>query len=82
MELLVRFPSGHVIPAHWHDSNEHIVVLEGQMTLRQDSGDAVLKTGGIAYLPAKEIQRLSCTSQSRCTFYLCWDGNPASHAAK
>jgi quercetin dioxygenase-like cupin family protein len=82
MELLVRFPSGHVIPAHWHDSNEHIVVLEGQLTLHQDSGEAVLNTGGLAYLPAKEIQRLSCTSKSRCTFYLAWDGNPASHAAK
>jgi quercetin dioxygenase-like cupin family protein len=82
MELLVRFPSGHVIPPHSHDSNEHIVVLEGQLTLRQDTGDAILNTGGIAFLPAKEIQRLSCTSKSRCTFYLSWDGNPASHAAK
>ena|ERR1700735_1833547 len=82
MELLVRFPSGHVIPPHSHDSNEHIVVLEGQLTLHQDSGDAILNTGGIAYLPAKEVQRLSCTSKGRCTFYLAWDGNPASHAAK
>jgi quercetin dioxygenase-like cupin family protein len=82
MELLVRFPSGHVIPPHSHDSNEHIVVLEGQLTLHQDTGDAVLNAGGLAFLPAKEIQRLSCTSKSRCTFYLSWDGNPASHAAK
>jgi hypothetical protein len=52
------------------------------MTLRQDWGDAILNTGGIAYPPAKEVQRLSCTWQSRCTFYLSWDGNPASHAAK
>jgi len=82
MELLVRFPSGHVIPPHSHDSNEHMVVLEGQLTLRQDTGEAILNTGGIAFLPAKEIQRLSCTSKSRCTFYLSWDGNPASHPAK
>ncbi len=82
IELLVRFPSGHVIPAHSHDSNEHVVVLEGQLTLRQDTGDTILNTGGIAYLPAHEIQKLSCSSNGRCTFYLSWDGNPASHAAK
>jgi quercetin dioxygenase-like cupin family protein len=82
MELLVRFPAGHVIPAHWHESNERVIVLEGQLTLRRDSGDTLLNTGGYAYLPAHEVQRLSCTSSSRCTFYLAWDGKPQSHAAK
>jgi quercetin dioxygenase-like cupin family protein len=82
MDLLVRFPAGHVIPAHWHESNEHIIVLEGQLTLRQDSGDVQLNTGGFAFLPAREVQRLSCTSATRCTFYLTWDGKPQSHPAK
>ena len=82
MDLLVRFPAGHVIAPHWHDSNERIIVLEGQLTLRQDNGDAVLNLGGFAFLPAHEVQRLSCTSKTRCTFYLAWDGKPASHAAK
>jgi anti-sigma factor ChrR (cupin superfamily) len=67
MDLLVRFPAGHVIPPHFHDSNEHIIVVEGQLTLRQDSG---------------EVQRLSCSSKTRCTFYLSWDGKPESHPAK
>jgi hypothetical protein len=31
MDLLVRFSAGHVIPAHLHDSNEHIIVVEGQL---------------------------------------------------
>ena len=82
MEMLVRFPGGHVIPPHWHDSNERIIVLEGQMTLKQDQGDTILNTGGYAYLPAKEVQKLSCSSATRCTFYLAWDGKPQSHPAK
>jgi quercetin dioxygenase-like cupin family protein len=82
MELLVRFPGGHVISPHWHESNERIIVLEGQMTLKQDQGDTILNTGGYAYLPAKEVQKLSCSSATRCTFYLAWDGKPQSHAAK
>jgi quercetin dioxygenase-like cupin family protein len=82
MDLLVRFPAGHIIPPHLHDSNERIVVVEGQLTLRQDSGDTSIRTGGFAFLPAHEVQRLSCSSKTRCTFYLSWDGNPDSHPAK
>jgi quercetin dioxygenase-like cupin family protein len=82
MEMWVRFQAGHVIPPHWHDSNERVIVLEGQLTLRQDSGDTVLNEGGFAFLPAREVQRLSCSSKTRCTFYLAWDGKPQSHAAK
>jgi quercetin dioxygenase-like cupin family protein len=82
LDLLVRFPSGHVVAPHWHESNERIFVAEGQITLRQDGGNRLMNAGGFAFLPAKEVQRLSCTSQTRCTFYLSWDGNPQSHAAK
>lgn len=82
MDLLVRFPAGHVIAPHFHDSNERIVVAEGQLTLKRDTGDSTINTGGFAFLPAGEIQRLSCTSTTRCTFYLMWDGKPDSHAVK
>jgi quercetin dioxygenase-like cupin family protein len=71
-----------VIPPHWHDSNERVIVLEGQLTFRRDSGDTLLDEGGFAFLPAHEVQRLSCSSKTRCTFYLAWDGKPQSHAAK
>jgi quercetin dioxygenase-like cupin family protein len=82
MELLVRYPAGHVIKPHYHDSNERIIVLEGQLTLKQDSGETVLKSGAFAFLPAHEVQRLACSSTTRCTFYLSWDGKPQSHPAK
>ncbi len=82
MDLLVRFPAGHVIPAHFHESNERIFVAEGQLTLRQDDGEKLIKAGGFAYLPAQEVQRLSCSSTTRCTFYLSWDGKPDSHPVK
>jgi quercetin dioxygenase-like cupin family protein len=81
-DLLVRFPAGHVIAPHFHESNERIVVAEGQLTLRRDDGDTRIDTGGFAFLPAHEVQRLSCTSKAHCSFYLMWDGKPDSHAAK
>jgi quercetin dioxygenase-like cupin family protein len=82
IELLVRFPAGHVIAPHSHDSNERLIVLEGRMTLRQDSGETGLNPGAYAFLPAHEVQRLSCGSAGRCTVYLAWDGNPKSHPAR
>jgi quercetin dioxygenase-like cupin family protein len=81
IELLVRFPAGHVIAPHWHDANERILVLEGQLTSRRGESDTMLDPGGFAYLPAREVQRLSCTSKARCTFYLAWDAKPGSHPA-
>jgi quercetin dioxygenase-like cupin family protein len=80
-DLLARYPAGHVIKPHFHDSNEHIFVAEGQLTLTQDSGKTVIDVGGFAFLPAHEVQRIACTSSTRCSFYLSWDGNPKSHPA-
>src|ERR1700743_2660763 len=54
MDLLVRCPTGHVIAPRSHDSNELIGVVEGQLTLRQESGDQHIDAGGFAYLPAHE----------------------------
>jgi quercetin dioxygenase-like cupin family protein len=82
IDLLARYPAGYVIQPHFHDSNERIFVAEGQLTLRQDAGDTLLKSGSFAFLPARQVQRLSCSSKTRCTFYLSWDGKPDSHPAK
>jgi quercetin dioxygenase-like cupin family protein len=87
MDLLVRFPAGHVIAPHFHDSNERVIVVEGQLTLRREGAhtalvDTAIDTGGFAFLPAREVQRLSCSSKTRCSFYLMWDGKPDSHPAK
>jgi hypothetical protein len=80
IELLARYPAGHVIAPHWHESNERLLLLEGRLSLRvgQEAG-MLLDTGGFAYMPAREVQQISCVSTTRCTFYLCWDGTPASH---
>jgi quercetin dioxygenase-like cupin family protein len=80
-ELLARYPAGHVFPPHWHDANERIVLIEGQLAMDEDGGKKVLEPGGYAYLPARQVQRMSCVSSTRCSFYVSWDGSPKSHAA-
>ncbi|MEO8592684.1 MAG: cupin domain-containing protein [Candidatus Solibacter sp.] len=80
MELLVRFPAGHVIAPHWHSANERLMVAEGKVSVRLGAGsETQLEAGGYAFLPAKEVQRIACVSQTRCTFYLAWDGKLDNH---
>ena len=78
LELFARYPAGHVFPPHWHDPNERIVLLEGRLSMQKGQVQTYLEAGGFAFLPAKEVQRLACVSDTRCTFYIYWDGDPRS----
>jgi quercetin dioxygenase-like cupin family protein len=82
MELLARFPAGHVFAPHWHSANERIVLLEGRLLLRHDDKEKLLEPGGFAFLPAREVQRMACVSKARCAFYVYWDGKLDNHAVK
>jgi quercetin dioxygenase-like cupin family protein len=82
LELLVRYPAGHVFRPHWHSVNERIILLEGRLSLKQDSAETFLDTGGYAYLPARVVQRLSCVSKTPCAFYVYWDGKLDFHSAE
>jgi quercetin dioxygenase-like cupin family protein len=82
VEFLARLPAGHVFAPHWHDANERIILLEGRLSMRQGDREKFLEPGGFAFLPAREVQRLSCVSKTTgCTFYISYDGKPDSHAA-
>jgi hypothetical protein len=76
IELLVRYPAGHVFAPHWHSANERIVLLDGRVSL---GAEKFLYPGGYAFLPAKEVQHLACISKTRCTFYVYWDSKLDFH---
>lgn len=81
MELFARYPADHVFPPHWHSANERIVLLEGRMSIQTENGTKWLDSGGFAYLPAKETQRMACVSKTRCSFYVYWDSKLDFHKA-
>ena len=81
IEMFVRYPGGHVFAPHWHSNNERIMLVEGRISLHQGGYVKYLDPGGFAFLPAREVQVMSCVSQTRCTFYLSWDGKPDFHPA-
>ena len=69
-----------MIAPHWHSVNERVILAEGKLSVRVGTGpEKVLEPGGFAYLPAREVQRLSCVSNTRCTFYIHWDGKLDNH---
>ncbi|HEY2018035.1 MAG TPA: DUF4437 domain-containing protein [Bryobacteraceae bacterium] len=82
MELFARYPAGHVFAPHWHSVNERIILLEGRLSLRHGDLERFLDPGGYAFLPAREVQRLSCVSKSGCAFYVYWDGKLDFHPAQ
>jgi anti-sigma factor ChrR (cupin superfamily) len=77
-ELLARYPAGHVFAPHWHSVNERILLIEGKLSLGEGRS---LEPGGYAFLPAREVQHMSCVSTTRCTFYVMWDGKLDFHRA-
>jgi anti-sigma factor ChrR (cupin superfamily) len=77
LELFARYPAGHVFAPHWHSVNERMVLVEGRMSVN----NTTLEPGGFAYLPAKQVQTMSCVSTSRCAFYVSWDGHLDYHKA-
>jgi quercetin dioxygenase-like cupin family protein len=78
-EMLVRYPGGHKFEPHWHTANERMVVIEGTMRVEVDGVEKVLGPGSYAYLPARKTQNEQCVSETRCGFYVFWDGKLDFH---
>jgi quercetin dioxygenase-like cupin family protein len=79
LELFVHYPAGHVFAPHWHSANERIILIEGAMSIQVGDLRKELQPGGYAFLPAKQVQTMSCGAASRCGFYVYWDGKLDNH---
>jgi glyoxylate utilization-related uncharacterized protein len=82
VELFVRYPAGHIFSPHWHSANERILLIQGRLSIQVAETRTNLEPGGYAFLPAKEVQQISCTSSTQCTFYVHWDGKLDFHKGK
>jgi quercetin dioxygenase-like cupin family protein len=81
IELFARYPAGHIFPPHWHSANERIVLIEGRISIENNGTQRFIEPGGYAYLPAREVQSMTCASQIRCSFYVFWDAPLDFHPA-
>ena len=82
-DRMVRFKAGFTVPAHWHTSNEYVVMTKGAMKIAgegsQEAG-TVLKAGDYLFIPARSVH--SVPSTEGCTFYLYVDGPDSYMDAK
>jgi hypothetical protein len=74
-------PGADVFAPHWHSANERIILIEGTTSIRAGDLHKELQPGGYAFLPAKQVQTMSCGSASRCGFYVYWDAKLDNHKA-
>jgi len=56
--LRLKVPAGYKIASHWHSTDEHVTLLEGDMTLKMDehgkgAHEHTFAPGGYVLLPAK-----------------------------
>jgi len=80
MDLLVRYPAGHKLAAHWHTVNERLILLEGRLVVKVGDGpETAISPGGLVFAPAKEAHSMICAATSKCTFYIAWDGKLDNH---
>jgi quercetin dioxygenase-like cupin family protein len=79
MDLLVRYPGGKKLNAHWHSVTERLVLVEGKITVKVGGVEKTVTPGGVVIVPPKEGHQLACVSESKCTFYIAWDGKLDTH---
>ena len=79
MDLLVRYPAGKKLNAHWHSVTERLVLVEGKIAVNIGGVEKTITPGGVVIVPPKEGHQLACVSDTRCTFYIAWDGKLDTH---
>jgi len=76
MEFFARYPAGYAFKPHQHKSNERFLLLEGTATVDSGGKKTQLQPGGFSYFPAGTMHSHTCGAESKCMWYLMWDGKP------
>lgn len=68
---LAKWPTGCIVPTHWHTPNVELIMVSGTMRLETE-GDKMLESGGYVFLPSGHHHQFPCVKA--CLFYLVSDG--------
>jgi quercetin dioxygenase-like cupin family protein len=68
-----RLAKGFIIPKHWHDSAENLIVVRGMVVIGSEvGGERTLRPGDYVHIPAGNVHWGQCPDQ--CVFYLGVEG--------
>jgi quercetin dioxygenase-like cupin family protein len=72
--FLTRMTTGCVVPWHWHQATEEVVMLKGTAVAQMKDGKPVtLTAGAYTQLPSKHVHRFRCASKEACFMYVVSD---------
>ena len=79
-DILLKVPAGASIAPHWHSSAERMMLVGGQLAVKnQGAAETSLLPGTYAYGPAKLPHRADCRSSEPCTLFIAFEGSVDRH---
>lgn len=70
-DVYLRTPGNFELPAHWHTSAEHIILVKGKFSVSYEGGgEAVVAPGAFTYGPAGLSHTARCNGPESCIIYI------------
>jgi len=72
---ILEFPNGCHFPWHFHQAEEQMFVIDGEVSIQMGTQPAaLLGPGGFAIMKSREPHQFSCQSSNRCKAFVQFDG--------
>lgn len=73
-DVFLRVPANYRLPAHWHTSPEHMILVSGELQVTYEGQKpSVLRAGSYAYGPAKARHEARCASAGPCVLFIAFE---------
>jgi mannose-6-phosphate isomerase-like protein (cupin superfamily) len=73
-DVFLRTPADYRLPAHWHTSPEHMILVSGELHVTYEGQKpSVLRAGSYAYGPAKVKHEARCANAGPCVLFIAFE---------
>ncbi|MCM3901845.1 MAG: cupin domain-containing protein [Pyrinomonadaceae bacterium] len=73
-DVFLRTPANYRLPAHWHTSPEHMILVSGVLHVTYEGQKpSVLRAGSYAYGPAKVKHEARCANSGPCVLFIAFE---------
>ncbi|HEV2698800.1 MAG TPA: cupin domain-containing protein [Terriglobales bacterium] len=67
--ILAKFPTGCIVPWHWHTADEQLMIVSGTGKVAMKDGQPTsVHSGDYVNLPGKNVHQFTC--MAACTFFI------------
>ena len=74
VDVLFKVEANSVIPNHWHNSPERMILLSGELEVTyKDETTQVMKVGSYAYGPSKKPHIAKCGDAGPCVIFIAFE---------